>query len=179
MGDGRQIYQRLVKPKRTTPEKVVNHFAISSLFEDGKKEKKIFSYSVERIGEERLEKEDRFLVLGQVKVSSEIIPETEEYVFGLIPSKKDIYRTWVLKSSEGLPLEALKAKIAGRLGEDEEELTRILTSAPRRSNLYAAGYLSGGKAISSARRSSRRKWMNTNGSMQNFLTGPDSLLPPW
>lgn len=129
MGDGKQIYQRFVKPRRTTPEKVVNHFAVSSLFEDGKKEKKVFSYRIERIGEERLEKGDRFLVFGQVKVSSEIIPETEEYVFGLIPSKKDIYRTWVLKSNEDRPLEALKVKIAGGPREDEEELTRILTSA--------------------------------------------------
>ncbi len=43
MGRGDQVYQRLVKPKWVTPEKVVNHFAITSLFDSGDGEKKIFS----------------------------------------------------------------------------------------------------------------------------------------
>ena len=35
MGKGDQVYQRLAKPKWVTPEKVVNHFAITSLLDSG------------------------------------------------------------------------------------------------------------------------------------------------
>ncbi len=107
---------------------MVNHFAISSLFEDQGKVKKVFSYRVEKMDYERVETNDSFLILGQVRVTPEMIPETKEYCFGLIPSNKDIYRTWVLGCEEGLPLVGLKAKIAECLRKDEDELARVLTS---------------------------------------------------
>jgi hypothetical protein len=49
MGRGDQVYRHLVKPKQVTPERVVNHFAISSLFDGGDGEKKIFSYRVKKM----------------------------------------------------------------------------------------------------------------------------------
>ena len=128
MGRGDQIYERFVGPKWVTPEKVVNHFAISSLFEDREKEKKIFSFRVEKINYEKMEEGDRFVVLGQVRVTPEIIPEAGEYFFGLIPSKDDIFRTWVVESKKGLHFETLKAKGAEGLGKDETELIQILGS---------------------------------------------------
>ena len=88
MGDGVQVYQSLVKPRCVTMEQVVNHFAISSLFDEGEREKKIFSYRVERVNYERIEKENRLFVLGQVRVISDIIPEPKEFLFGLLPSAK-------------------------------------------------------------------------------------------
>ena len=35
------------------------------------------------------------LVLGQVRVTSEIIPEPKEFFFGLFRSTKEVFRTWV------------------------------------------------------------------------------------
>jgi hypothetical protein len=64
-----------VKPKRITPEQVVNHFAISSLFDGGEKEKRIFSFLVEKIHYEKMGREEDLLVIGQVRVISEVIPE--------------------------------------------------------------------------------------------------------
>lgn len=128
MGDGRQIYQRLVKPQWVSLEKVVNHYAISSLFKDGEQEKKIFSYHTERINYERLEKEGCWFVLGQVKVTPEMIPETKEYLFVLIPSKKDIFRIWILEPKDGFNFSALGKKGEESLGKNEEELARGFTS---------------------------------------------------
>jgi len=54
MGSGDQVYKRLVKPRWVTHEKVVNHFAISSLFDGGDGEKKIFSYRVKKIRYEKM-----------------------------------------------------------------------------------------------------------------------------
>ena len=128
MGKGDQVYERLVKPKWVTPEKVVNHFAITSLLDSGSAEKKVFSYRVEKIHYEKMEREENLLVIGQVRVTSEIIPEPREFLFGLISSKKEVFRTWVSKKKEGLDFGTLKEKAQEVLGKNEEEMTEVLTS---------------------------------------------------
>jgi alpha-amylase/alpha-mannosidase (GH57 family) len=127
-GKGDQVYQRLVKPKWVTPEKVVNHFAITSLFDAGDGEKKIFSYRVEKIHYERMEKEGNLLVVGQVRVTSEIVPEPKEFLFGLISSKKEVFRTWVLEKKEGVEFSTIKEKGEEGFGKGEEEMAKFLTS---------------------------------------------------
>jgi len=129
IGSGDQVYQRLVKPKWVTPEKVVNHFAISSLFNGGDGEKKMFSYRVEKIHYEKMEKEENLLVIGQVRVTSDIIPEPKEFLFGLIPSEKEVFRTWVSEFKESLSFDTLKEKGLKVLGEGEEEMTKFLSSS--------------------------------------------------
>jgi alpha-amylase/alpha-mannosidase (GH57 family) len=128
MGDGGQVYQTLVKPASVTLEKVVNHFAISSCFTGEEKERKFFSYRTEILRYEKMKRDDRLLVLGQVRVSSEIIPETKEFLFGLIPSEKDIFRTWVSEHKGEVLFDTLKEKGAESLAKDEEEMARVLTS---------------------------------------------------
>ncbi|MGA2467844.1 MAG: DUF3536 domain-containing protein, partial [Thermodesulfobacteriota bacterium] len=128
IGSGDQVYQRLVKPKWVTPEKVVNHFAISSLFDGGDGEKKIFSYRVEKIHYEKMGKEEDLLVIGQVRVTSEIVPESKEFLFGLIPSKKEVFRTWVSESKDTLSFDILREKGLEVLGRGEEEMAKVLTS---------------------------------------------------
>ena len=128
MGKGDQIYQRLVKPKWVTPEKVVNHFAITSLLDDGDKEKKIYSYRVEKIHYEKSEKEEDLLVIGQVRVTSEIIPEPKEFLFGLISSKKEVFQIWVSEKKEGFDFNTLREKGQESFGKSAEEMAKVLTS---------------------------------------------------
>jgi alpha-amylase/alpha-mannosidase (GH57 family) len=128
MGDGRQVYQRLVKPRSISLDKLVNHYAISSLFDDGGRERKIYSHRMERMNYEKMEKNNSLLVLGQVNVTPEIIPEPKEFLFGLISSKKDIFRTWVTECKDGLEFNILKERTLESLGKGAEEIARILTS---------------------------------------------------
>jgi hypothetical protein len=128
MADGRKVYQTLVKPASVTLEKVVNHFAVSSFFAGEEKKRKIFSYQTEVLKYEKMKKDDHLLVLGQVRVTSEIIPEAKEFPFGLIPSKKDIFRTWVSEYKEEVLFDTLKEKGAESLAKDEEEMAKVLTS---------------------------------------------------
>jgi alpha-amylase/alpha-mannosidase (GH57 family) len=128
MGNGDQVYQRLVKPRWVTPDKVVNHFAISSLFDEGDGEKKIFSYQLEKIHYEKMGEGEDLLVIGQVKVTSEIIPESKEFLFGLTPSKKEVFRTWVSEKKEGLDFNTFKEKGQESFGKGEEEMAKVLTS---------------------------------------------------
>jgi hypothetical protein len=129
MGDGLQIYQRLVKPKQVTPEQVVNHYAITSLFDEGEKEKKIFSFRVEKKRYERIEENDRLFLLGEVSVTSEIIPEPGEFLFGLTSFGKDVFRTWLWSDREAPSFEVLREKGREFLRKNEEEgLTQAFTS---------------------------------------------------
>jgi alpha-amylase/alpha-mannosidase (GH57 family) len=127
MGKGDQVYHSLVKPRWVTPDKVVNHFAISSLFNGGDREKKIFSYRVEKIHYEKFEKEKDLLVVGQVRVASEIIPESKEFFFGLIHSEKEVFRTWVSEKNEDLQFDVLKEKALEKFGKGGEEMANVLT----------------------------------------------------
>jgi len=128
MGDGRPVYQTLVKPSSVTLEKVVNHLAISSFFAGEEKERKFFSYRTEVLKYERMKREDHLLVLGQVRVTSEIIPETKEYLFGLIPSKKDIFHAWISEFNGGILFDTLREKGTETLEKGEEEMEKTLTS---------------------------------------------------
>ncbi len=128
MGKGDQVYERLAKPKWVTPEKVVNHFAITSLSDSGDGEKNVFSYRVEKIHYEKMEDEENLSVVGQVRVTGEIIPEPKEFLFGLIPSKKEVFRTWILEKKEGLDFRTLEEKAQENFGKGEEEMARVLTS---------------------------------------------------
>ena len=108
----------------------MNHYAISSLFEDGKEEKRIFSYHIKRINYERLEREGCWLVVGQAEIRSEMIPEVKEYLFALAPSKEGIFRTWILESGDHFSFTALKATGERAVGRGEEELARAFDSIP-------------------------------------------------
>ncbi|OGP72751.1 MAG: hypothetical protein A2V86_03700 [Deltaproteobacteria bacterium RBG_16_49_23] len=126
MGDGLQIYQRFVKPNQVIPEQAVNHFAISSLFTDGKKEKKIFSFRVEKIDEERREKDDRLLFLGKVRVISEIIPEAKEFLFGLISSQGYIFQNWISEVRGAIDFNTLRRKGTDGFERGMDELRETL-----------------------------------------------------
>ena len=127
MGTGDQIYERLVKPRRVTPEKVIHPYAVASLFE-GEERHKIFSYRIGRVNYERIERNNQRLVLGKVRVTPEIIPERKEFLFGSLSSEKDFCRTWVLEYKDGFDFEALVKKGLEILGKGEEETTRVLAS---------------------------------------------------
>jgi len=128
MGDGFQIYQQFVKPKCITLNNVVNHYAISSMFDEGERERKIFSFRVERVNYERVEKDPHLLVLGKVRVTPEIIPEPREFLFGLISSTQDIFRTWVSGYRDELQFKTLREKGLENLGRGEKEIAKTLGS---------------------------------------------------
>ncbi len=126
MGDGSNIYLRFVKPRCLKLENVINHFAISSLFEDGEKSKRIFSFFVENIRYEKIVDDGKMLLLGHVRVGSKTIQEKKEFLFGLIPSKKDIFRTWVREFRDEDIFRRLRERGLGGFESDEQGMVEIL-----------------------------------------------------
>jgi len=75
-----------------------------------------------------MEKEGNLLAIGKVRVTPEIIPEPKEFLFGLISSKKEVFRTWVSEKKKGLDFNTFKEKAQESFGKSGEEMAKLLTS---------------------------------------------------
>src|SRR5579864_1219110 len=83
-GDGKQIYEKWVKPALVTTAQVAGHYAISSLFESYGERTTIYCYEVER-EDYSLEVEGKHkLAIGRARFSCEITRETAFQGFGVL-----------------------------------------------------------------------------------------------
>ncbi len=83
-GDGRNIYEKLVKPSLVDLPKVGSHYAVSSLFADYEERSRIYCYRVLREEEKILQAGKTRLALGRITISSEITREEARVVFGVV-----------------------------------------------------------------------------------------------
>ncbi len=82
--DGAAIYARFVKPAMLDLPKLGAHYAISSLFEDYPDTARIYSYSVDAIDYRVKRSAEKRLVLGRIRLTSEVTCESGLLVFGLL-----------------------------------------------------------------------------------------------
>jgi alpha-amylase/alpha-mannosidase (GH57 family) len=83
-GDGRQIYERYVKPAMVDLRRVGAHYAVSSLFESYETRTRIYGFRVDRQDQRLLEAGRARLALGKMNVRSEITEEAEVLSFGVL-----------------------------------------------------------------------------------------------
>ena len=83
-GDGKQIYEKWVKPTFVTADQVAGHYAISSLFETYSERTHIFCYDVEREDYSFEVNGKQRLAVGRARFSSEITRETASLGFGVL-----------------------------------------------------------------------------------------------
>jgi alpha-amylase/alpha-mannosidase (GH57 family) len=83
-GDGRRIYEKLVRPTMVNLRKVGGHYAVSSLFEKYGAHSRIFCYQVEQEDYRLLQAGKARFALGRVRITSEITCETENITFGVL-----------------------------------------------------------------------------------------------
>jgi alpha-amylase/alpha-mannosidase (GH57 family) len=83
-GDGRRVYENLVKPAIVDLTKVAAHFAISSLFEDYDEHAKIYCYWIDLEDYQNFVTGKPRLVVGRVKVTSEITNESSVLSLGVL-----------------------------------------------------------------------------------------------
>jgi len=82
--DGRQIYEKFVKPAMVDLHKVGAHYAVSSLFESYGDQAEIYCYQVEREDYRLLPAGKKRLALGRAKITSEITGESADVTFGVL-----------------------------------------------------------------------------------------------
>jgi alpha-amylase/alpha-mannosidase (GH57 family) len=83
-GDGKQIYEKWVKPAFVSIDKVAGHYAISSLFESYSDKTRIYCYNVEREQYSLDVEGKQRLAIGRARFSSEITRESATLSFGVL-----------------------------------------------------------------------------------------------
>src|SRR5436853_6434033 len=76
-GNGRKVYEKFVKPAMIDWQKVVGHYAISSMFQSYSEKTKIFLYSFEEQKRHYAEAGKSKLAIGTVKVSFDITRKSD------------------------------------------------------------------------------------------------------
>lgn len=83
-GDGKQIYEKWVKPAFVSTEKLAGHYAVSSLFEAYPDKTKIYCYEAERQDYSLDVEGKQKLAVGRARFSSEITRESNTVTFGVL-----------------------------------------------------------------------------------------------
>jgi hypothetical protein len=83
-GDGRQIYEREVKPTRVTLQRVASHYAVASLFDNFSSEERIYCYRVRQEDFETYRAGRAKMAIGSIKVMSLITREEASFEFTVI-----------------------------------------------------------------------------------------------
>jgi alpha-amylase/alpha-mannosidase (GH57 family) len=83
-GDGRQIYEKFVRPAMVNWERVGAHYAVSMLFENYPGQAKIYCFVAEREDYQIFEAGVAKMAVGRVKLTSEITRESSLLSFGVL-----------------------------------------------------------------------------------------------
>jgi alpha-amylase/alpha-mannosidase (GH57 family) len=125
--NGEEIYKKWVAPAVVTTEKVVGHYAVSSLFETYGDKTKIYCYSVEP-QEYGVETEGRVrLAIGRARVRSEITTEESTLGFGVLHLGDHNITGGVREFHDGNGFEDLRGKLNEAFARAETtEVIRVL-----------------------------------------------------
>jgi alpha-amylase/alpha-mannosidase (GH57 family) len=83
-GDGRQVYERFVKPAITTRETVAAHFAVASLFETFPETTRIYSFTVQQKDRQLFTAGRARLAFGMIEVRFEVTRSADQLVYGVL-----------------------------------------------------------------------------------------------
>ncbi len=83
-GNGKDIFERFVRPSIVTPKQIVCLWAVSSLYRDVDDEELIYSYKIKQNSYKKISKSDSQLVIGNIEVESQITLERKNMMFALL-----------------------------------------------------------------------------------------------
>lgn len=83
-GNGREIYRKLVTPDKVDLDRVANHYALSSLFEDYEEIEQLHCYRVQRLDYRQETTGELTLVMGHINICSDITRESVSPYFVLL-----------------------------------------------------------------------------------------------
>ena len=126
-GDGERIYKKWVVPAQVTMDKVLGHYAVSSLFENYGEHVNIYCYDVDRI-EHSIETEGRVrLALGRAHVQSKITRDDATLSFGVLHLGDHHVTGGVRESQDESVFHQLRNNLSSAFGRaDMTEVIRIL-----------------------------------------------------
>ncbi len=126
-GNGRDIYERYVRPAVVDLNKVAAHYAIDSLFESYEDRAKIYCYDVDREDYETAECGKTKLITGQCRITSEITKESVLRDFGVYHFGDHVINAGVAPHRDEDSYKAMIEEMTGACSTgDFTELVRLL-----------------------------------------------------
>ncbi len=89
--NGRKIYEEFVIPAKVTMDKIVTHWAISSLYGEKSELDKIYCFKIKQIKYDTFKNSENELVFGQIEIQSEITTESFNKTFALLKTADSEY----------------------------------------------------------------------------------------
>lgn len=84
IGNGRDIYEKFVRPSIITEKQIVSLWAVSSVYQDVDEEEDVYCYSIKKKSYKKIQKGDTQLVVGNVEIQSKVTLEKQNLVFALL-----------------------------------------------------------------------------------------------
>lgn len=84
MGNGREIYEKFVRPSIITVKQIVSLWAVASLYEDFETETNIYSYDIKKLSYRKVSSGTNNLVFGRIEATSRITLEKTDLIFALL-----------------------------------------------------------------------------------------------
>ncbi len=84
LGDGRDIYEKYVRPSIITERQIVSLWAVSSVYQDLEKEEDVYCYSIKKKSYKKVQKGDSQFVVGNVEIQSKVTLEKNNLTFALL-----------------------------------------------------------------------------------------------
>jgi len=84
LGNGKEIYEKYVKPSVVSIKQIVSLWGISSIYQDVEDEEDVYCYTVTKKSYKKIKKGDFQLVIGHVELQSKITLEHSDMMFALI-----------------------------------------------------------------------------------------------
>jgi alpha-amylase/alpha-mannosidase (GH57 family) len=84
IGNGRAVYENLVKPYVVDLKRAIAHYAITSLFREYRKDEQIFSFDFQMLDYQKESLGAITLVVGRTRVQSKTVWEVAQAVFGVL-----------------------------------------------------------------------------------------------
>lgn len=84
IGNGKDIYERFVKPSVITEKQIVSLWAVSSLYEEVDEEEDVYCYTITKKSYKKVQKGDSHFVVGHVEVQSKVTLERHNLMFALL-----------------------------------------------------------------------------------------------
>jgi alpha-amylase/alpha-mannosidase (GH57 family) len=125
--DGRTIYEQFVRPAMVDRKKVAAHYGLVSLFDPYPTEARVYCYRVHLDDATRIETPRSRLVIGKVRITSEITREFDALTFGAIHIGDHLMNCGVCEYGNDEKYAALKGKLIDPFNRaDFQEVIRVL-----------------------------------------------------
>jgi alpha-amylase/alpha-mannosidase (GH57 family) len=117
LGDGGEVYRRLVRPAVVDLRRVVAHYAISSLFEEYPADARIYAWRVQRLDDTRDAYAGTAVRVGRVRVASEITTDARDLVYAVLHFGGHDFSCGIRGDEGPEAYEAMKADVLRRYGQ--------------------------------------------------------------